>query len=63
MKFADHLNKKEINLFNELKKFPDVMKDKEVDKQQEQLSQRDWLELMGTNRDTFKRVRGAVKRR
>ena len=27
------------------------------------LTNREWLDLMGTNRDTYKRVRGAVRRK
>lgn len=33
------------------------------DKKSEQLSKREWSELMGTNRDTFKRKNGAIRRR
>ena len=32
-------------------------------KRNEQLSERELAELMGTNRDTFKRHRGSVRRR
>ncbi|WP_176713716.1 hypothetical protein [Pseudobacillus wudalianchiensis] len=31
--------------------------------EKEKLSRRDILELMGTNRDTYKRVRGSIKRK
>lgn len=34
-----------------------------ADKPQERLSERELAELMGTNRDTYTRRRGAVRRR
>ena len=33
------------------------------DKSSEQLSDREWAELMGTNRQTYKRVNGAIRKR
>ena len=32
-------------------------------KRKEQLSKHEWLEIMGTNRDTYKRSNGSVKRK
>ena len=32
-------------------------------KPKEQLSNREWAELMGTNRQTYKRVNGAIRKR
>ncbi|WP_342538344.1 hypothetical protein MKY15_19790 [Sporosarcina sp. FSL K6-1540] len=32
-------------------------------KSSEQLSDRDWAELMGSNRQTYKRVNGAIRKR
>ena len=34
-----------------------------VSVEDEKLSRRDILELMGTNRDTYKRVRGSMRRK
>ncbi|WP_260507912.1 hypothetical protein [Cytobacillus firmus] len=34
-----------------------------VPKTVETLTERDWLDIMGANRDTYKRVNGAVRRR
>lgn len=64
MKFADHLSKEQIRLLNQPptknKKKRNPKKSKK--KKQEKLSEHDLRELMGTNRDTYKRVRGAVRR-
>ncbi|MFY2157869.1 hypothetical protein ACOSZF_19865 [Cytobacillus firmus] len=67
MKLADHLTKKEIQQFNQLRKGR-RNREKKPDptpkpKRQENLSQRDWEEIMGTGRDIYKRVNGAVRRR
>lgn len=59
MKFADHLNKGQIRKFNQIKKH----NDSPLNKKKEKLSKQDWLRIMGTNRDTYKRVNGAVRRR
>ncbi|RHW38712.1 hypothetical protein D1B33_07515 [Lysinibacillus yapensis] len=32
-------------------------------RKQERLSERDWLEIMGTNRDTYTRKNGAIRRK
>lgn len=50
MKIEHHLSDKQKKQLNEIKK-------------QEKLSRRDLEDLMGTKRDTFKRVRGAVRRK
>lgn len=70
MKLSDHLRKKQreqlekmtLNLpkRNKTIEKPEPINEK-IDK--ESLSYRDIEELMGTRRDTFKRVRGAVRRR
>lgn len=36
---------------------------KATDKQDERLTERDFKELMGVNRDTYRRVNGRIKRR
>ena len=33
------------------------------DKREERLTDREWRELMGTNRQTYRRVNGAIRRR
>lgn len=67
MKLADHLTKKDIQQFNQLRKGRRNRENKSVSqatpKRQEKLSQRDWEEIMGTGRDIYKRVNGAVRRR
>lgn len=40
-----------------------TMKSKASDKPKERLTDRDWAEIMGVNRQTYKRVNGAVRRR
>lgn len=64
MKFADHLNKEQIRRFNQLRRQP--KKEREIitkRKTVEILTERDWLDIMGTNRNTYKRVYEAVRRR
>ncbi|MFP7447134.1 hypothetical protein SFC50_25905 [Bacillus infantis] len=71
MKFADHLNAKEIRRFNEIRRFSGTLtigeqlspEIKPIRKPDAVLSRRDIEELMGTRRDTYKRVGGAVRRR
>jgi hypothetical protein len=69
MKFADHLSKEQIRKFNQLRAAARGHKDipktspKTKKKKKENLSYRDLEDLMGTRRDTFKRVRGAVRRK
>ncbi len=47
MKIADHLNKEQKKQLDKLKKEEKI----------------DWKEIMGVNRDTYKRVNGAVRRK
>ncbi|QOK29867.1 hypothetical protein IIE26_05110 [Cytobacillus oceanisediminis] len=64
LKFADHLSKEHIQQFNQLRRSSRNQKEKpKPKKQQEKLRHRDWEEIMGTRRDTYKRVNGAVRRR
>jgi len=71
LKFADHLNAKEIKRFNEIRRFSGTLtigselkpEIEPIRKPAEVLSRRDIEELMGTRRDTYKRVGGAVRRR
>ncbi len=67
MKLADHLTKQDIQKFNQLRKGKRKRERKSDSptkpKKHENLNQRDWEEIMGTNRDTYKRVNGAVRRR
>lgn len=57
MKIGDHLSSAELQQVNNFKN-----KDKSSnDKSNEKLSARDLAELMGTNRPTYKRVRGAIR--
>jgi hypothetical protein len=51
LKLADHLSKKQKRQLEEMSPKKEV------------LSQRDLDELMGKNRDTYKRVNGAVRRK
>jgi hypothetical protein len=51
MKFVDHLSSTDKKKLNQVAKKP------------EKLSPRDLRDLMGENRDTFKRVNGVIKRR
>ncbi|MCM3241315.1 hypothetical protein M3598_01035 [Cytobacillus oceanisediminis] len=64
MKFADHLSRESIQQFNQLRRSSRNQKEKpKTKKQQEKLSQKDWEDIMGTRRDTYKRVNGAVRRK
>ncbi|MGD6967123.1 hypothetical protein ACQCVP_11890 [Rossellomorea vietnamensis] len=65
MKFADHLSREQIQKFNQMRKKQQKTEEKQKKpvKVKEQLSRKDWEEIMGTKRDTYKRVGGAVKRR
>ncbi|MFE8697967.1 hypothetical protein ACFYKT_16620 [Cytobacillus sp. FJAT-53684] len=57
MKIIDHLSSKELQHMNSLKD-----KDKSTNNiSNEKFSSRDLAELMGTNRPTYKRVRGAIR--
>ncbi|MEH7521997.1 hypothetical protein V7149_01740 [Bacillus sp. JJ1503] len=58
MKIIDHLSSAELHQMKNLKD-----KDKSTNnKSNEKLSDRDLAELMGTNRPTYRRVRGAIRR-
>lgn len=63
MKFAEHLSKEQIRKFNQMRKSPKKKKAKIQQHKKEKLSERDLRDLMGMNRDTFERRRGAVRRR
>lgn len=41
----------------------DEIKKLKAKKKRKGLSHRDWLDIMGVKRDTYKRVRGAVRRK
>jgi hypothetical protein len=57
MKIADHLSSVELHQVNNFKN-----KDKSTNnKSNEHLSSRDLADLMGINRPTYKRVRGAIR--
>lgn len=64
MKFADHLSRDQIQKFNQLRR-KQKAEEEPVNpvKKKEKLFRREWEEIMGKNRDTFKRVKGAVRRR
>ncbi|MED3650620.1 hypothetical protein [Heyndrickxia sporothermodurans] len=59
MKFADHLSKDSIRKFNQLRRAARNKKEKPKQKKEKV----NWHDIMGTNRDTFKRVRGRVRRK
>lgn len=70
MKIVNYLSKEQKQQLNQIgkaeKKQHNTRKIKAVAAipvKQEQLSRRDWEEIMGTSRDTYKRVRGAVRRK
>ncbi|MBU5214574.1 hypothetical protein [Heyndrickxia oleronia] len=61
MKLADHLSKDSIRKFNQLRRAARNKKEKSKSKpKQEKVN---WHDIMGTNRDTFKRVGGRVRRK
>jgi hypothetical protein len=59
MKNIDHLSSVEIHQKNNLKNKEKSSKNKSIEK----LSERDLAELMGTNQPTYRRVRGAIRRK
>lgn len=63
MQFRDHLSKEMIRKFNQMRKSQPTDNNKQAKKKQEKLSRNDWLDIMGTKRDTYKRIRGAVRRK
>ncbi|WP_172643512.1 hypothetical protein [Geobacillus thermocatenulatus] len=38
-------------------------KNKKPKRKKEKMTWRDWLDIMGVRRDTYKRVRGAIRRK
>lgn len=61
MKLADHLSKDSIRKFNQLRRAARNKKEKsKLKPKQEKVN---WHDIMGTNRDTFKRVGGRVRRK
>ncbi|KYD02651.1 hypothetical protein B4102_0245 [Heyndrickxia sporothermodurans] len=59
MRLKDHLNheqRKQLEKLMPRKKPPSIKRDKPM-------SRKDWENLMGMNRDTYKRVRGAIRRK
>ena len=63
MKFADHLSKSDIQKFNQLRRGSKQSKPEFKPKWKKELSFKDVEELMGMNRDTYKRVGGSVRRK
>ncbi|MEH7249153.1 hypothetical protein V7114_20550 [Neobacillus niacini] len=71
MRLGDYLSKEQKQQLNKMVsqskprrgKGPDKPKPNDKPKKQEDLSFRDIEDLMGTRRDTYKRVNGAVRRK
>ena len=61
MKFADHLSKSDIQKFNQLRRGSKQNKSEPKPKKKEELSFKDWEDIMGKNRDTYKKVGGRVR--
>jgi hypothetical protein len=59
-KLSEHLSDNDIRNLKSIKKKP---KKKHKKKRKEKLSRRDLIDLMGMNRPTYKRVRGAIRRK
>ena len=49
--------------YNERGEAESNLKPNTADKSKEQLSEREWNEIMGVNRDTYTRRNGAVRKR
>lgn len=63
MLFSEFLSKEQTQKINNLKTPRKDKADKKKQKEKkENLSPRDWEEIMGTRRDRFRRVNGAVRR-
>lgn len=62
MKIADHLNKEQKKKLNQLNK-QEPSKKKQSPKKKKKEERVDWVDIMGMNRDTYKRNRGAIRRR
>lgn len=58
MKIADHLNNEHKRKHEQIKK--PKKKAKSKPKKEEKV---DWADIMGVNRDTYKRNRGAIRRK
>jgi hypothetical protein len=58
MRIADHLSEKEKQQLKKVKS-----PKKKSKKKKENLSFKDWEEIMGMNRDTYERKNGAVRRK
>lgn len=71
MKFADHLTKKEIQRINSLRHSQRNEKEVKTNppkpklkkRNQEKFSTKEIEELMGTHMSTYKRVKGAIRRK
>lgn len=66
MKFADHLSKEDIRNFNQLRKAERNKKEHKTvskPKKKEHFSRRQLEDLMDVNKDVYKRVNGAWRRR
>lgn len=57
MNIADHLTNEQRQKLN------NIQSPKKKQKKQENLSRKDWEEIMGMRMDTFERRRGAVRRK
>lgn len=53
----------EKGLTDSLRASKDISDTKTLPKPKESLSKREWAEIMGSNRDTFRRTRGGAIRR
>jgi ferritin len=67
MKFADHLSKEQKKELSQIQSPKKKCKKKKQNaapvKKEEKLSRNDILELMGVNRDTYVRSKGAIRRK
>jgi hypothetical protein len=54
-----------VNMYklHEMLSDKDKKKLNQAKKKQEKMTWRDWLDVMGTNRQRYKRVRGAIRRK
>ncbi|MEC2074575.1 hypothetical protein [Metabacillus fastidiosus] len=62
MQLRDHLSSEQKRQLNQLVKAVHTSKQKERDKE-DQEEKVNWPEIMGMNRDTYKRKRGAIRRK
>lgn len=72
LRVIDHLSKEQIRMFNQIRRSAREKEQEESKttvkpvakkKKEASLSKRELEELMGTRRDTYKRVNGAVRRK